>query len=43
MPLRDVLCDFQPKRDAEILRSIPTLETINGKPAKDILNEVNAK
>jgi hypothetical protein len=30
-------CDFQPQRDTEILRSVKTLETINGKPAADLL------
>jgi hypothetical protein len=27
--------DFQPARDGEILRSIKTLETINGKPVAE--------
>ena len=43
MPLKDLRCDFKPERDAEILRSIKTLETINGKPAKEFWQEVNAK
>lgn len=34
-PLKELPCDFQPERDAEILRSIKTLETINGKPAAE--------
>ena len=37
MPLKELICDFEPKRDAEILRSIKTLETINDKPAKEVL------
>jgi len=37
MPLKELKCDFKPERDAKILRSIKTLETINGKPAKDVL------
>jgi hypothetical protein len=37
MPLKDLYCDFRPERDAEILRSIKTLEKINGKPATEIL------
>jgi serine/threonine protein kinase/Leucine-rich repeat (LRR) protein len=37
MPLKKVWCDFKPERDAEILRSIKTLETINDKPAKEVL------
>ena len=39
MPLKELQCDFKPERDADILRSIKTLETINGKPAKEILKE----
>jgi Leucine-rich repeat (LRR) protein/tRNA A-37 threonylcarbamoyl transferase component Bud32 len=34
MKLRHLRCDFQPDRDAALLRSIPTLETINDKPAQ---------
>jgi hypothetical protein len=34
-------CDFQPARDAVILRSIKTLETINGKPAAELWKEVD--
>lgn len=41
-PLRDtkiksLMFDVKPERDAEILRSIPGLETINGKPAAEVL------
>jgi hypothetical protein len=43
MPLKDLRCDFKPQRDAEILRSIKTLVTINGKPAKEVLKEVDAR
>ena len=43
MPLKDLACDFKPERDAEILRSIKTLETINGKPAAEFWKEVAAK
>jgi len=43
MPLKELYCDFKPKRDAEILRSIKTLEMINGKPAKDFWVEVDGK
>ena len=42
MPLKDLDCDFKPERDAEILRAIKTLETINGKPAAEVLKEVAA-
>jgi hypothetical protein len=46
-PLKDVrikelTCDFVAQRDAAILRSISTLETINGKPAADFWKEVDA-
>ena len=43
MPLRDIWCDFNPGRDAGILRSIKSLTTINGKPAQEVLKEVPAK
>ena len=42
MPLEVVWCSFRPDRDAEVLRSIPTLKTINGKPAADFWKEVDA-
>jgi serine/threonine protein kinase/Leucine-rich repeat (LRR) protein len=42
MPLKDLWCNVQPKRDAEILRSIKTLEKINGKPAAQFWEEVDA-
>jgi len=35
MPLKSLHLDFKPERDAEILRSIKTLEQINGKPAAE--------
>jgi len=43
MPLKQVVCDFKPERDAAILRSIKTLETINHKPAAEFWKEVDAK
>jgi Leucine-rich repeat (LRR) protein len=44
MPLlKEIGCDFQPKRDAEFLRSIKTLETINSKSAADFWKEVDGK
>ena len=42
MPLKELGCDFKPERDAEILRSIKTLETINGKPAAEFWKEFEA-
>jgi hypothetical protein len=38
MPLKDLGCDFSPERDNEILGSIKTLLTINGKSATELLN-----
>ena len=43
MPLKELRCDFKPERDGEILRSIKTLEQINGKPAKEFWKVVDAK
>jgi hypothetical protein len=43
MPLKDLRYDFKPERDTEVLRSIITLETINGKPARDFWDEVGDK
>jgi hypothetical protein len=43
MPLTNLNCDFQPERDAAILRSIKTLEQINAKPAAEFWKEVDAQ
>jgi len=43
MPLKDLGCDFKPDRDAEILRALKTLETINGKPIREFWNDVEKK
>jgi len=43
LPLTELQCDFTPERDSEILRSITTLETINGKPAAEFWKEVEEK
>ncbi len=43
MPLEDLHCDFKPERDAALLRSLKTLEKINGKPAADFWKEVNPR
>lgn len=43
MPLKSIRCAFQPERDADILRSLKTLETINDKSAVDFWNEVDGK
>ena len=42
MPLRLLDCNFKPERDAEILRSIKTLEQINNKPAAQFWKDVDA-
>jgi len=39
MSLKALQCDFVPKRDAEILRSITTLEHVNGEPAQAFLDK----
>jgi uncharacterized membrane protein len=43
MPLKVLWCDCKPERDAEILRSIKTLERINDKPAAEFWKEQEAK
>ncbi len=40
MSLKVVECDFKPERDAEILRSIKTLEKINDKPVAEFWKDV---
>jgi hypothetical protein len=43
MPLRELLCDFSAERDAAILRSLTTLETINRTPAAQFWKEVDER
>jgi Leucine-rich repeat (LRR) protein len=43
LPLKRLYCDFKPERDTDILRSIKTLATINGKPAAEFWKDVEAK
>ncbi len=43
MPLKELVCNYQRERDAEIVRSIKSLKTINGKPAADFWKEEDAK
>jgi hypothetical protein len=43
MPLGELWCDFDAGRDTEVLRSLTTLQTINGKPAQDFWREVGSK
>jgi tetratricopeptide (TPR) repeat protein/Leucine-rich repeat (LRR) protein len=42
MPLKTFGVDFKPERDAELLHSIKTLETINGTPAAEFWKKVDA-
>jgi hypothetical protein len=42
LPLKELDCDFQPGRDAEDLRLIRTLETLNGRPAAEALKGAGA-
>jgi hypothetical protein len=37
--LKALTLDFKPDRDSGLLRSIKTLETINGKPASEFWKE----
>jgi hypothetical protein len=43
MPLKEIVCDFERERDAEFLRSLTTLETINSKSAAEFWKEVDGK
>jgi hypothetical protein len=43
MLLEILNCDFQKERDMALLRSLTTLKQINGKPAKQFWQEVDAK
>jgi WD40 repeat protein len=43
MPLEVLTCNFTPERDAEILRSIKTLKSINRRPAAEFWKDVPAK
>jgi hypothetical protein len=37
----EIVCDVHSKRDAAILRSIKTLEKINGKPAAQFWKDIH--
>ena len=41
-PLKSIRCDFVPNRDTDVLRSIKTLETINGLPVAEFWKRVEA-
>ena len=43
MPLEDIACHIQPARDLEILRSLPNLRLINGKPAAEFWQQHDPK
>jgi tRNA A-37 threonylcarbamoyl transferase component Bud32 len=36
LPLTNLIADLEPEREADILRSLPTLKTFNGKPAEEL-------
>jgi len=42
MLLKELWLDFKPERDTELLRSIKTLQTINGKPAAEFWKQFKA-
>ena len=42
-PDKEVLVDVPSRSEVEVLRSIKTLKTINGKPAAEFWKEVDAK
>jgi hypothetical protein len=43
MPLTVLRCDFKPERDGALLRKIKTLQRINGKPANQFWEDLDAK
>ena len=43
IPLQYLQGDFDPKRDAEVLGSIKTLQTINGQPVYNFLHPASRK
>jgi tRNA A-37 threonylcarbamoyl transferase component Bud32 len=43
IPLKHLWCDFKAERDAHLLRSIKTLETINNRPATEFWKEIDEK
>lgn len=43
MPLKVIRCNFQNERDAEVLRSLTTLERINGKTAEEFWKHPEGK
>jgi Leucine-rich repeat (LRR) protein len=43
MPLTSLSLTFRPERDTEIVRSLTTLQMINGKPAAEFWKEVDGK
>jgi serine/threonine protein kinase/formylglycine-generating enzyme required for sulfatase activity/tetratricopeptide (TPR) repeat protein len=43
LPLKEIVCDFEPARDAFVLRSITTLTRINGKPTAEFWKAVDGQ
>ena len=42
LPIKSLWLDFQPARDAALLRAMPTLEYINDKPVAEFWKGVDA-
>jgi Leucine-rich repeat (LRR) protein/tRNA A-37 threonylcarbamoyl transferase component Bud32 len=40
LPLRELQCDFRRSRDTGVLRAVPTLQTVNDRPAAQFWREV---
>jgi hypothetical protein len=43
MPLEELRCDFPASRDADLLRAITTLNTINGRPVAEFWKDVKVE
>ena len=43
MPLQELRCDLRSEKDVEVLRSITTLQSINGEPAAQFWNKQKQK
>jgi hypothetical protein len=40
---KELLCDFHYERDVQVLRSIPTLEKVNGKPSAEFWRDAEVQ
>ena len=43
LPIKSLWLDFQPARDTALLRSLPTLESINDKPVAEFWKDMDGK